>query len=265
MNQELETSEPSFGESPRDDSKKIAASPAMTHHIRFTKLHRIAGKRGADKVNAHSGKGRTVGGTKVSSCKVILLGLGLAIATPRAMTAQIGVVAGYNRDLIEKFLPADGFDLTDSSNGFHVGVFFNFNLGLIGIRPAVIYHQVPNLVATAGTETTSFDIELVEVPLDLRLKIPVPVLRPYLLAAPVFTFPSSSVSGVNNQLGPRPVRVEFGAGFELDVGLRLWPEIRYGFGLQALMDSGIPVGDQTLVGEGNPRLNTFTLRLGVSF
>gem|GEM_PF-4552488 len=206
-----------------------------------------------------------MGGTKVSSCKVILLGLGLAITTPQVMTAQIGVVAGYNRDLIEKFVPANGFDLTDTTNGFHVGVFFNINLGLIGIRPAVIYHQVPNLVATAGTETTPFDIELVEVPLDLRLRIPVPVLRPYFLAAPVFTFPSSSVSGVNNQLGPRPIRAEFGAGFELDLGIRLWPEIRYGFGLQALMDSGIPAGDQTLVGEGNPRLNTFTLRLGVSF
>jgi hypothetical protein len=206
-----------------------------------------------------------VGDTKVSSCKVILLGLGLAIATPQAINAQIGVVAGYNRDRIENFLPADDFNLTDSTNGFHLGVFFNVNLGLIGIRPAVIYHQVPNLIATAGTKATPFDIELVEVPLDLRLRIPVPVLRPYFLAAPVFTFPSSSVSGVNDQLEPRPIRVEFGAGFELDLGLRLWPEIRYGFGLQALMNSSIPAGDQTLVGEGNPRLNTLTFRLGVSF
>lgn len=206
-----------------------------------------------------------MGGIRVSSWKLILLGLGLAIAAPQAINAQIGVVAGYNRDQLKNFLPANGFDLTDTTNGFHIGVFFNINLGLIGIRPAVIYHQVPNLVATAGTESTPFDIELVEVPLDLRLRIPVPILQPYLVAAPVFTFPASSVSGVNDQLGSRPIRAEFGAGFELDLGFRLWPEIRYGFGLQALMDSGIPAGDETLVGEGNPRLNTLTLRLGVSF
>ena len=206
-----------------------------------------------------------MGGRNGSSCRVVLLGLGLAIATPKESSAQIGLVAGYNRDLIANFLPANGFDLTDSTNGFHIGVFFNVNLGLIGIRPAVIYHQVPDLVATAGSETTLFDIELVEVPLDIRFRIPVPVLRPYLLAAPVFTFPSTSVSGVNEQLGPHPVRVEFGAGFDLDLGFRLWPEIRYGFGVQPLMNSAIPVGGQTLVGEGSPRLNTFTLRLGVSF
>lgn len=200
-----------------------------------------------------------------AALKTARLWLGLALATPAAAYAQIGVLAGYNRDHIEEFLPADGFDLTAATDGFHIGIFFNVNLGPIGVRPAIIYHQVPDLVASAGEETTTFTLDLVEIPLDIRLRIPLPVLRPYLLAGPVFTFPSSSVAGIDDLLASRPIRAEFGAGLELDLGFRLWPEIRYGLALEPLMSSMIPIGETTLSGEGQPRLDTFTLRLGISF
>ncbi len=197
--------------------------------------------------------------------KAAWLALGLALAMPVAMRGQIGVLAGYNRDTIEEFVPADGFDLTDRNDGFHLGIFFNVNVGPLGVRPAVIYHQVPNLVALAGDEMTSFIVDLVEIPIDIRLRIPLPLVRPYLLAGPVLTFPSSSETGVNDLLASRFVRAEFGAGLELDLGFRLWPEIRYGRALEPLMNSAIPIGATTLMGQGEPRLHTFTLRLGISF
>jgi len=203
--------------------------------------------------------------TNRRSWRAAQLAVGLALATPLAATAQIGIVGGYNRDTIEDFLPANGFDFTDLANGFHVGIFFNVNIGLVGIRPAIIYHRVPDLVASAGEARTQFDIELVEIPLDVRLRLPIPVFRPYLLAGPVFSFPSTSVTNINRLLNDRPIRAEFGAGLELDLGFKLWPEIRYGRGLGPLMGSGIPLGEGTLLGEGEPRLDTFTLRLGISF
>ncbi len=193
------------------------------------------------------------------------LAVGLLLATPIAATAQIGVVGGYNRDSIEEFVPADGFDFTDRTDGFHIGIFFNVNLGLLGVRPAIIYHRVSDLTATVGTDRTQFDIELVEIPLDLRLRLPIPVFRPYLLAGPVFSFPSTAATGVNRLLNSRPIRVEFGAGLELNLGFKLWPEIRYGRGLDPLMASEIPLGEATLLGQGQPRLDTITFRLGVSF
>ena len=193
------------------------------------------------------------------------LALGLACALPANAEAQIGILAGYNRDTLAEFLPENGFDLTELTDGYHVGVFLNFNLATFSIRPAVIYHRMPELVAMAGDERVQFDIDLVEIPLDFRIRLPLPAVQPYVLGGPVLTFPSSTFSGVDDLLTARPVRVEFGVGVELDLGFRLWPEVRYGFGLGSLMGPDVAVGSRVLQGDGEPRHNTLTLRLGISF
>jgi hypothetical protein len=193
------------------------------------------------------------------------LALVLACAFPAGARAQSGILAGYNRDTLAEFLPENGFDLTDTADGYHVGVFLNFNLATFSIRPAVVYHRMPELVAMAGEERVRFDIDLVEIPLDFRIRLPLPAVQPYVLGGPVLTFPSSTFSGVDDLLTARPVRAEFGVGVELDLGFRLWPEVRYGFGTGALMGPGVAVGSGVLRGDGEPRHDTLTLRLGISF
>lgn len=194
-----------------------------------------------------------------------LLALALACAAATPASAQIGIVAGYNRDMIEEFSAAAGYELTGQTDGFHLGIFFNVNIGPLGIRPSVIYHQVPDIEASDGTDATVFNVDIVEVPLDIRLRMPVPLVRPYILVGPVLSFPSTSLPGVDALLQARPFRFEVGAGLELDLGFRLWPELRYGRGLEPFMRSAIPIGEGTLQGTGNPRLDTFTIRLGISF
>jgi len=193
------------------------------------------------------------------------LALGLICALPTAAEAQIGILAGYNRDTLAEFLPENGFDLTEFTDGYHVGVFLNFNLATFSIRPALIYHRMPELVAMAGDERVQFDIDMVEIPLDFRIRLPLPAVQPYVLGGPVLTFPSSTFSGVDDLLTARPVRAEFGVGVELDLGFRLWPEVRYGFGISSLMGSDVAVGSRVLQGDGEPRHDTLTLRLGISF
>ena len=193
------------------------------------------------------------------------LALALACVLPSATEAQVGILAGYNRDSLEEFLPENGFDLTDITDGYHVGVFLNFNLATFSIRPALIYHRIPELAAMAGEERVQFDVDLLEIPLDFRLRLPLPAVQPYVLAGPVLTFPSSTFSGVDDLLMARPVRAEFGAGLELDLGFKLWPEVRYGFGISSLMGSDVPIGSGVLRGDGEPRHDTLTFRLGISF
>ncbi|MDE2878393.1 outer membrane beta-barrel protein [Candidatus Palauibacter soopunensis] len=193
------------------------------------------------------------------------LALGLVCALPPAAEAQIGILAGYNRDTLAEFLPENGFDLTDLTDGYHVGVFLNLNLATFSVRPALIYHRMPELVAMAGDERVQFDIDMVEIPLDFRVRLPLPAVQPYVLGGPVLTFPSSTFSGVDDLLTARPVRAEFGVGVELDLGFRLWPEVRYGFGISSLMGSDVAVGSRVLQGDGEPRHDTLTLRLGISF
>ena len=125
------------------------------------------------------------------------LALGLVCALPTAAEAQIGILAGYNRDTLAEFLPENGFDLTDFTDGYHVGVFLNVNLATFSVRPALIYHRMPELVAMAGDEQVRFDIDMLEIPLDFRIRLPLPAVQPYVLGGPVLTFPSSTFSGVD--------------------------------------------------------------------
>ena len=112
------------------------------------------------------------------------LALGLACALPADAEAQIGILAGYNRDTLAEFLPENGFDLTDITDGYHVGVFLNVNLATFSIRPALIYHRIPELVAMAGDEQVRFDIDMVEIPLDFRIRSPCRPFSPTCSAGP---------------------------------------------------------------------------------
>lgn len=187
------------------------------------------------------------------------------IGTPRHVEAQIGILGGYNRDTFEGLDVADGFSLEEDPNGFHLGIFLNVNLGLLGVRPAVIYHRIVDVDVRSPVDGLDFDLEIVEVPLDFRLRLPVPLVRPYLLAGPVFMFPSSPDESIDSLLETGPSRLDVGVGFEWSFGFRLWPEVRYGFGITRFMQTDFPLLGSAFSAEGDARLNSFMARVGVSF
>jgi hypothetical protein len=187
------------------------------------------------------------------------------IAVPRAADAQIGIVGGYNRDMLHGVDVAEGFSLEEDPNGFHLGIFLNVNLGLLAIRPAIIYHRIVDVDVRSPTDALDFDLEIVEVPLDFRLRLPVPVVRPYLLAGPVFMFPSSPDEAIDSLLETGPSRIDVGLGFEWSFGFRLWPEVRYGFGITRFMQTDFPLAGTPFSAEGDARLDGLMVRVGISF
>ena len=187
------------------------------------------------------------------------------IGIPRPAAAQIGILGGYNRDMLQGLDVADGFSLEDDPNGFHLGIFLNVNVGLLGIRPAIIYHRIVDIDVAGPADALDFDLEIVEVPIDFRLRLPVPVVRPYLLAGPVFMFPSSPDESIDSLLETGPSRIDVGLGFEWSFGFRLWPEVRYGFGITQFMQTDFPLTGPPFSAEGDARLDTFMVRMGVSF
>ncbi len=198
-----------------------------------------------------------------------LLTLGLAALFAAALappaSGQIGIVAGYNRDMIRDFVVAEGFTLDEEQSGFHLGIFLNVNVGLFAIRPAVVYHRIVDVDVVGPGAASDFDLEIVEVPLDFRLRLPVPIVRPYLLAGPVFMFPSSPEESIDAVLETGPTRIDLGVGFEWNFGFRLWPEIRYGFGVNQFIEPDFPVGQDTFTATGKPKLDTLMFRVGISF
>ena len=183
----------------------------------------------------------------------------LALLAPPSLVAQIGVLGGFNREDLGDFTGAGDFTLSDSVEGFHVGIFLDFGMGRLGLRPGITYRRLPGAVLT-GADRIPVDIEIVEFPLDARIAARLPVARPYVLVGAAAMFPASARSPIDDRLVGSRIRFDFGAGLEWDMGFRISPEIRYGRGTDGLLRN-----DVERAGIGNAKFDSFSFRVAVSF
>lgn len=197
--------------------------------------------------------------------------LTLAVVTGLPAYGQLGVAAGLNFDNIGDIDTGSQEATFENASGYHVGVFYDLAVGPVAVRPGVFYRRVQDVkvdIPNADDPTQSFDLSLIEVPLDLRLRLALPFVQPYLLAGPVIGFASTSEDDFEDALEELTVSADIGIGVELNLpGFTptLFPEIRYAFGVSRFMKEDLTIGDTTLEPENSQRLNTFMLRLGITF
>jgi len=184
----------------------------------------------------------------------MLLGV-LPALVPAPASGQIGIFGGYSRDTFDRYV-GDDFRLADRANGFHTGIFLSFDVGRLGVRPGIAYHQLGGAVLPTGEESVPVDVELIELQFDARLSAPLPVLKPYVVGGGMLMFPSSARSAIDARLAGSVWRIDIGVGFEWNVGFRILPEIRYGRSL-----GGLVAFDPS----GASGFDTFTARLSISF
>ena len=197
--------------------------------------------------------------------------LWLAAAAPTY--GQLGVAVGLNFDSITDIDTGDREATFENATGYHIGVFYDLAAGPLAIRPGIFYRQVQDvkvdvLETGLGTITESFDMSLIEVPVDLRLRLAIPFIKPYLLAGPVFSFASTSDDDFEDALQELSVAANIGLGVEVSLpGFTpvLYPEIRYAFGVSRFMKEDVTIGDVSFEATDSQRLNTFMLRLGIRF
>lgn len=175
-------------------------------------------------------------------------------ACPAVAAAQIGVTGGYNHDSFSGFSD-ERFALSSDISGFNTGIFFDFAIGRIALRPAIVYRRLPGAVE-ADEESAASDLEIVEIPLELRISAPLPLAKPYLVFGPTVMFPTSTIPAVDEALAGARLLLAIGFGVEWDLGFRLWPEISYGTSLGGLVEN-----DET----GGSKLQRVVVRLGISF
>lgn len=181
--------------------------------------------------------------------------------------AQFGLVAGLNFDDLGDIDARNTQTTFDQASGYHVGAFYNFNLGPVGLRPGIVYRDLGD-VTVKGALTGDFDLQLIDIPIDLRFRIPTPAFSPYLLAGPVISFPSSSEDDADDSLEDYFITGNVGFGIEFTLpglGWKLFPEFRYAFGLSDLIKDDFAVAGRVFVGDDASTVNTYMLRLGLSF
>jgi hypothetical protein len=189
----------------------------------------------------------------------------LVLPQPAAANIQFGIKAGGN---IAKPTGADADDpmaTLKSRVGFTGGIFFAFNFGkVLTIQPEIVYTMKgASYVALDDSYTRKLYADYIEIPLLLKLRIPLPVIQPFVFAGPSVGFklsekteqdgvPIGDVLFKNNDYG-----AIFGAGVNL--GRSFMIDVRYSLGLQKVIN--------TVEGETTPdfKNGVWAATIGIAF
>ncbi|MEM6647053.1 MAG: hypothetical protein AAF730_12465 [Bacteroidota bacterium] len=181
----------------------------------------------------------------------------MVLATLLSMPAQAQFVlfGGLNFDSFED-IQVNNVDVSyDQSTGFHLGLQLNLALGPIALRPGVFYRDVgtiegfdvARIAVGSSTPFDSFDLSYIDVPIDVRLRFGTPLLKPYVFAGPILSFPQAD-GDAEDRFESFNLAGSVGAGLELNIpgfGPTLYPELRYGVNLTRLTDEDITIGGRT--------------------
>jgi hypothetical protein len=188
-----------------------------------------------------------------------------ALPQPAAAAIQFGIKVGGN---IAKPTGADTDDpvaTLKSRVGFTGGIFLAFNFGrILTIQPEIVYTMKgASYVALDDSYTDKLYADYIEIPLLLKLRIPLPVIQPFVFAGPSVGFklsekverdgvPISDVLFKNNDYG-----AIFGAGVNL--GRNFMIDVRYSLGLQKVI--------HTIEGEVEPdyKNGVWSGTIGIAF
>lgn len=197
-----------------------------------------------------------------------LLLVALMATSPDQAKAQLGFAAGLNFESVSD-INSSGLEGTyDNASGYHAGLFLDFGAGPIGLRLGAFYRDLGEFEVTLAGLKNTVDVTALDFPLDLRFAvIPTPVVKPYLMAGPVFSIPRSSDEEYDESLEDISVAGNVGFGLEISLaGITLLPEFRYTVGVTPFVKNEFTLGGRTFVAEKNDqRSNTAMLRVGIRF
>lgn len=191
----------------------------------------------------------------------------VALAAPSTASAQLGVGAGLNFESLDDIQGTNTRATFDNASGYHIGVFYDLGLGPAGVRVGLFYRDVGDVDVSISGVSDAFDLSMIDIPVDVRFNLTTtPFVRPYILAGPVFSFPSTGDAQYEDSLEDVSVSGNVGVGVSLDVfGLTLSPELRYAVGVSRFMKEDASLGGVSFSAGDVQRLNSVMLRLGLTF
>lgn len=196
--------------------------------------------------------------------------LALLVLRPEVAWAQLGMSVGLNFNRLSDIKVGDARATFDNSQGWHVAIWFDLPLGPVAIRPGLRYMDAGALYQGFQDDLSDqpvpegFDVSLLEIPIDVRYRMTLPFLTPYVMAGPVLRFPSRADRAIEDNLKAFSLAGSLGVGVEVNLlGLRLYPELQYTFGITAFADE-FSVGDVAFVPDARQHLNAVMLRVGIA-
>lgn len=206
--------------------------------------------------------------TNERSLKVFVLLIALTVTGGVGTAhAQLGVAGGLNFESLGDIQAGSAKGTFENATGYHVGVFFDLNAAPVAVRPGIFIRDVGEVAFRFNETSEKVNLSFIEVPVDVRVPLlAAPLVKPYLLAGPVLSFPRSSDKEFDDSLEDISVSATVGAGVQVTipaVGLRLFPELRYAFGISGFLKDTIEVGGVSVGAEDSVTASAFMIRLGV--
>jgi hypothetical protein len=183
---------------------------------------------------------------KLATLLVIAVGIGLlALPQPARAGVQFGIKAGGNMAKPTGIDAQDPLATLKNKVGFNGGLFLALNFGkVVTIQWEVLYTMKgATYVALDDSYTDKLYADYIEVPLLLKLRLPLPIIQPFVFAGPSVGFklqeklqsngqdvPLSQALLKNNDYG-----AVFGAG--LNLGRNFMVDVRYSLGMQKVIST----------------------------
>ncbi|HYE94597.1 MAG TPA: outer membrane beta-barrel protein [Rubricoccaceae bacterium] len=176
--------------------------------------------------------------------------LALAPSAQAQLLPRFGITGGLNFGSI-----SDAAALS-SSTGFHVGAYTELGAGALSVRPSLLYVRVGDVDASGFGGGDEESLNFIAVPVDLKMRMGTPFVKPYVLAGPEARFVQGSITELNTSSFTWAANVGLGAEVSALIGPNAFAEVRYGLGLSGIFDEEDAEGE-------NPRVNLFQVRVGV--
>jgi hypothetical protein len=185
--------------------------------------------------------------------------------------AQIGVSAGLNFEQAGDIKDATGTKAAlNTATGYHFGLSFEFGTDRFRLRPGIMFRNVGTYDLSSGADaqdaTREFDVSVIEIPLDLRMKVlPIPYVNPYVMAGPMVALPRSE-GDFSDATRDWSFSGNVGAGLSISISsVKIQPEVRYQFGLTDYISDSFTVGSETINPVDSPEFSAFSARLTFMF
>ena len=205
---------------------------------------------------------------RLTTVAVIALCVALwALPQPARAGVQFGLKAGGNMARPTGIDAQDPTATLKNKVGFNAGVFLALNFGkVVTVQWEVLYTMKgATYVALDDSYTDKLYADYIEVPLLLKLKLPLPVIQPFVFAGPSVGFKLQEKLQSNGQSVPldqallknNDYGAVFGAG--LNLGRNFFVDLRYSLGMQKVIS--------TVQGEVQPdfRNGVWSASLGIAF
>ncbi len=199
-----------------------------------------------------------------TTISTLIVGLFLLMTTQRADAQGLGLSVGANFNSLSDIDTGSQEATFNNATGWHLHLWFDMPVGPVAVRPGLRYMDAGAVFEDEDLDIPSSEevVSLLEIPVDVRIRMTMPLVTPYVLAGPVLRFPTGNEN--EDRFKSFSVAAGVGVGAEIGLGgLKVFPELKYTFGITRFTEDEYELGGIDFEVDDSQHLNAVMLSIGI--